>query len=75
MKAMLSTSPGGPETLVLGEIEAPTPGEGEVRIRVHACGVVLGFSYLFRARGGAAARPMRAKGPAKGTADAVLEER
>ena len=39
MKAILSTAPGGPETLVLREIENPKPGPGEVVIAVHACGV------------------------------------
>lgn len=39
MKAMLSTEPGGPETLALTEMPTPEPGKGEVRIRVHAAGV------------------------------------
>ena len=39
MKAILSTAPGGPDTLELRDIAAPEPGPGEVRIRVHACGV------------------------------------
>src|SRR6202051_3100938 len=39
MKALLSRSPGGPETLVLEDIPEPTPGPGEVRIAVRACGV------------------------------------
>jgi len=39
MKALLSKGPGGPETLVLEDIDEPTPGPGEVRIRVHAVGV------------------------------------
>ncbi|NNE51783.1 MAG: NADPH:quinone oxidoreductase family protein [Sulfitobacter sp.] len=39
MKAMLSKAPGGPETLVLEEMEDPTPGKKQVVIRVHAAGV------------------------------------
>jgi NADPH:quinone reductase len=39
MKAMLSTAPGGPETLELTEMETPEPGKGQVRIRVRAAGL------------------------------------
>ena len=39
MKALLSTHPGGPETLVLEDIPEPVPGPGEVRVAVRACGV------------------------------------
>src|SRR3984957_1172370 len=39
MKALLSKTPGGPETLVLEDIPEPVAGPGEVRIAVHACGV------------------------------------
>jgi NADPH2:quinone reductase len=39
MKALLSTTAGGPETLALTEIAEPLPGPGEVRIAVRACGV------------------------------------
>jgi NADPH:quinone reductase len=39
MKALLSKSPGGPETLVLEDIPEPVTGAGEVRIAVRACGV------------------------------------
>src|SRR5271170_6133417 len=39
MKALLSKSPGGPETLVLEDIAEPVAGAGEVRIAVRACGV------------------------------------
>lgn len=38
-KAMLSLQPGGPDTLVPGELPMPLPAPGEVRIRVHACGI------------------------------------
>jgi NADPH2:quinone reductase len=39
MKALLSKTPGGPETLVLAEMPAPQPGPGEVVLHVKACGV------------------------------------
>ena len=39
MKAMLSKAVGGPGTLVLEEMPDPTPGPGQVRIAVKACGV------------------------------------
>ncbi len=39
MKAMLSTAPGGPETLELTELPTPEPKKGEVRIRVRAAGL------------------------------------
>ena len=37
MKALLSHEPGGPETLRLEDIPEPTPGEGELLVRVRAC--------------------------------------
>lgn len=39
MKAILVHEPGGPEVLRLAEIEAPTPGPGEVLIAVEVAGV------------------------------------
>jgi NADPH2:quinone reductase len=39
MKAILSQSPGGPETLVLGELPDPVPKPGQVVVGVEACGV------------------------------------
>src|SRR6202795_3003565 len=39
MKALLSTRPGGPDTLVQGELPEPMVGPGEVRVAVRACGV------------------------------------
>ena len=46
MKAMLSKEPGGPETLVLEEMEDPTPGKKQVLVRVHAAGVIIAESSL-----------------------------
>jgi len=39
MKALLSIRAGGPDTLVLTEVDDPRPGPGEVLISVRACGV------------------------------------
>ena len=39
MKALLSTAPGGPETLELKEIDAPAPGKGQLAVRVLACAI------------------------------------
>ena len=39
MKAVLSTEPGGPETLSLADIPEPTPGDGQVVVDVHAVGI------------------------------------
>ena len=39
MKAITIPKPGGPEALVLSDVDAPEPAAGEVRIRVVAAGV------------------------------------
>lgn len=39
MKALLSLTPGGPETLALGELPEPQASEGKVVIAVHACSI------------------------------------
>lgn len=39
MRAITQTSPGGPETLVLGELPDPQPGPGEVLVQVAATAV------------------------------------
>ena len=39
MKTVLSEGPGGPETLVLREVEEPFPGQGEVLVAMRACSV------------------------------------
>jgi NADPH2:quinone reductase len=48
MKALLSLAPGGPETLVLQDLPTPMPGPGEVRVRVHACGVNFPDSLIIQ---------------------------
>jgi len=39
VKALVSTRPGGPETLVLGELPEPVPAAGQLLVEVAACGV------------------------------------
>ena len=39
MKALLSSSPGGPETLELIEVPEPVPGKGQLLVRVKACAI------------------------------------
>jgi NADPH:quinone reductase len=39
MKAVLSKTVGGPESLVIEEVPAPVPGKGQVLVEVKACGV------------------------------------
>ena len=39
MKAIEITTPGDPEVMTLGEVAEPSPGVGELLVRVHAAGV------------------------------------
>lgn len=39
MNAVTAPNPGGPDALVLGEHATPTPGAGEILVKVHAAGV------------------------------------
>ncbi len=39
MKAVISDSTGGPETLRYGQLPMPEAGDGQLLIRVHACGL------------------------------------
>jgi NADPH:quinone reductase len=39
MKAIIVREFGGPEVLTIGEAPDPVPGPGQVRVRLHACGV------------------------------------
>lgn len=48
MKALLSKTPGEPETLVLEEIDSPTAGKGQVVISVKAIGVNFPDSLIIK---------------------------
>ncbi len=48
MKAMMSHTPGGPETLELTEVDTPEPGPGQVRIAVKAAGVNFPDTLIIR---------------------------
>ncbi|MEO0399581.1 MAG: NADPH:quinone oxidoreductase family protein [Pseudomonadota bacterium] len=48
MKSMVSEAPGGPETLVLQEADAPAPASGQVRIAVKAAGVNFPDTLIIR---------------------------
>jgi len=50
MRAMMSTRPGGPETLRSHVIETPAPRPGEVRIAVRAAGVNFPDTLIIRDR-------------------------
>lgn len=72
MKALLSKSPGGPETLVLEEVPDPVPGESEVRVQVRAVGVnfpdLLIIQDLYQVK---PPRPFAPGGELAGVVDAV----
>lgn len=74
MKAMLSTSPGGPETLAWTELETPAPKKGEVRVAVKAAGVnfpdTLIIRDLYQLK---PPRPFAPGGEVAGVVDAVGE--
>ena len=48
MKAVLSKEVGGPETLVVEDIDAPTPGPGEVLVDVAACAINFPDTLIIR---------------------------
>ncbi|MBX7513374.1 NADPH:quinone oxidoreductase family protein [Qipengyuania sp. GH38] len=74
MKAVLSKETGGPETLVVEDIEAPTPGKGEVLIDVAACAInfpdtlIIRDMYQFKPP-----RPFAPGGEISGTIEALGE--
>ena len=76
MKAMLSKSVGGPETLVLEELPDPKPGPGEVLLAVKACGVnypdllIIEDRYQFKPP-----RPFAPGGEVAGMVEAVGDRR
>ena len=48
MKAVLSKETGGPETLVVEDIDAPTPAKGEVLVKVAACAINFPDTLIIR---------------------------
>jgi NADPH:quinone reductase-like Zn-dependent oxidoreductase len=74
MKALLSSTPGGPETLALTELPMPEPGKGELRIRVLACAInfpdvlVIEDKYQFKPP-----RPFAPGAEVSGVVDAIGE--
>lgn len=48
MKAIRTHQVGGPETLTLDEIDAPTPGKGEVLVAVKACAINYPDTLMIR---------------------------
>lgn len=74
MKAVLSKETGGPETLVVEEIDTPSPGKGEVLIDVAACAInfpdtlIIRDLYQFKPP-----RPFAPGGEISGTIEAIGE--
>lgn len=50
MQALLQSAYGGPEVLHVGPTPRPTPGEGEVLVKVHAAGIDRGTWHLMTGR-------------------------
>jgi NADPH:quinone reductase-like Zn-dependent oxidoreductase len=74
MKALLSKSPGGPETLELAELPDPVAGPGQLLVEVKACAInypdvlIIEDKYQFRPE-----RPFAPGGEIAGTIAAVGE--
>lgn len=74
MRALLSTAPGGPETLTLSELPDPVAGRGQVVIAVKACAInfpdvlIIEDKYQFKPE-----RPFAPGGEIAGIIDSVGE--
>jgi NADPH:quinone reductase-like Zn-dependent oxidoreductase len=74
MKALLSTAPGGPETLQLTELPDPVAGPGQLLVRVRACAInypdvlIIEDKYQFKPP-----RPFAPGGEVAGVVEAVGE--
>ena len=72
MRALMSTREGGPEALEMREVPTPSPGKGEVLLRIHAAGVnfpdtlIIRDLYQFKPE-----RPFAPGGEAAGVVEAV----
>jgi NADPH:quinone reductase len=74
MKALLSKTPGGPDTLALQDVPDPAPGKGEIRIAVKACGVNFPDSLIIEDKYQIKPpRPFAPGGEVAGLVDAVGE--
>jgi NADPH:quinone reductase-like Zn-dependent oxidoreductase len=75
MKALLSTAPGGPETLELSELADPVAAKGQLLVRVKACAInypdvlIIEDRYQFKPP-----RPFAPGGEIAGVVEAVGEE-
>ncbi|HEY0044989.1 MAG TPA: NADPH:quinone oxidoreductase family protein [Allosphingosinicella sp.] len=74
MKSVLSTAPGGPETLQLTDVADPTPGTGQLLVRVKACAInypdvlIIEDKYQFKPP-----RPFAPGGEVAGVVESVGE--
>ena len=74
MRALLSTAAGGPETLELTELPDPTPGKGQLLVRVKACAInypdvlIIEDKYQFKPP-----RPFAPGGEIAGVVEAIGE--
>lgn len=74
MRALLSTAPGGPETLVIDDLPDPVPAKGQVRVAVKACAInypdvlIIEDKYQFKPP-----RPFAPGGEISGVVDALGE--
>lgn len=74
MRALLSTAPGGPETLVMDEVADPAAGPGQVVVAVKACSInypdvlIIEDKYQFKPQ-----RPFAPGGEIAGVVDSVGE--
>src|SRR5687768_5355081 len=74
MKALLSNSPGGPETLALTDVPDPVAGQGQLLVRIRACAInypdvlIIEDKYQFKPP-----RPFAPGGEVAGVIDAVGE--
>jgi NADPH2:quinone reductase len=74
MRALLSTAPGGPETLVLTESPDPVPAKGQVLVAVKACAInypdvlIIEDKYQFKPQ-----RPFAPGGEIAGVIEALGE--
>lgn len=71
MKAIVVHEPGGPENLKLEELDLPTPGPGQARVKLHASGVNFIDIYFRKGIYPAPERPMKIGMEGAGVVDAV----